>query len=98
MYMHQCAVGFSAVLFALKVLVNHYDYDPNQTEDQFGWPVPKRLAIWTELLIIQILVPNASFIGHLSGILAGVAFVYWSWPFRGLWNPAITQSTKALIR
>ncbi len=27
---------------------------------------------WVELIIIQILVPNASFLGHLCGILAGL--------------------------
>ncbi len=69
-YMKQCAVGFSAILFALKVLVNDSDGD-------FGFfSVPRKMAIWTELLVIQILVPNASFIGHLSGILAGIAVAH----------------------
>ena len=69
-YMRQCAVGFSAVLFALKVLVNDSDGD-------FGFfTVPKKMAIWAELLLIQVLVPNASFIGHLAGILAGIAVAH----------------------
>ena len=32
------------------------------------------MSIWAELLIIQILVPNSSFVGHMSGILAGLTF------------------------
>ena len=65
-FINQCAVGFSGVLFALKVLANEGDGD-------FGlFSVPRQMAIWAELIIIQILVPNASFIGHLSGIIAGI--------------------------
>jgi rhomboid domain-containing protein 1 len=65
-YMTKCAVGFSGVLFALKVLANDSD-------GHFGlFSVPRKMAIWMELLIIQILVPHASLIGHLSGIVAGI--------------------------
>ena len=68
--MNQCAIGFSGVLFALKVLVNDNDGD-------FGlFSVPKKMAIWAELLIIQILVPNASFICHLAGILSGILIAH----------------------
>ena len=30
---------------------------------------------WAELLYIQLLTPNASFLGHLAGILAGMLHV-----------------------
>ncbi len=30
---------------------------------------------WAELLYLQLLVPNASFMGHLCGILAGLLYV-----------------------
>ena len=46
-YMEQCAVGFSAVLFAMKVLVNHYETKhPDETVVQFGYNIPKSLAVW----------------------------------------------------
>ena len=51
-YLDQCAVGFSSVIFALKVLVN---------SDSVASMLD--LSVWSELLIIQLLVPNASFSG-----------------------------------
>lgn len=76
-FANQCAIGFSGIVFALKVLADDSD-------GHFGlFTVPKKMAIWMELLIIQILVPNSSFIGHASGVIAGItiahllpAFVY----------------------
>ena len=69
-YLNQCAIGFSGVVFALKVLTN-------ESDGNFGlFTVPKKLAIWAELLIIQILVPNSSIIGHASGIIAGIIVAY----------------------
>ena len=65
-FQNQCAIGFSGVLFALKVLANESDGD-------FGlFSVPRQMGIWAELIIVQVLVPNASFVGHLSGIVAGI--------------------------
>ncbi|CAG9532891.1 unnamed protein product [Cercopithifilaria johnstoni] len=72
-YMNQCAVGFSGVLFALKVL--HTTYFPYSDHNLFGWlPVPSQYACWAELFLLQMLTPNASFIGHLSGIIVGLAY------------------------
>ena len=65
-YLNQCTIGFSGIIFALKVLAD-------DSNGNFGlFFVPKKMAIWAELLIIQILVPNSSFVGHLSGIVAGI--------------------------
>ena len=75
-YLDQCAVGFSSVIFALKVLVN---------SDSFASMLD--LSVWSELLIIQLLVPNASFIGHLAGILAGIAYVWGATLFRAALKP-----------
>uniref|UniRef100_A0A0P4WCV6 Peptidase S54 rhomboid domain-containing protein n=1 Tax=Scylla olivacea TaxID=85551 RepID=A0A0P4WCV6_SCYOL len=73
-YMRECAVGFSGVIFALKVLTTHYE---RSHYSQVMWfTVPSKYAVWAELLVIHILVPRASFIGHLAGILVGVAYVY----------------------
>ncbi|KAF8792754.1 Rhomboid-related protein 4 like protein [Argiope bruennichi] len=71
----QCAVGFSGVIFALKVLTTYYD--SNYLTQVMGIPiiVPARYAVWVELLLIQLFVPNASFYGHLAGILVGMAYV-----------------------
>ena len=63
-------MGFSSVLFALKVLMHRLD--EGSSEEDFGFfTLPKHLAIWAELAIIQLIVPNASLLGHLAGILTG---------------------------
>lgn len=53
---------FSGVIFALKVLT---------TENQDSG---MKYAVWTELVLIYLLVPGSSFMGHLAGILAGLTF------------------------
>lgn len=69
-----CAVGFSGVIFALKVVTTHLQ--PNGMTMIMGIvPVPTRLACWAELVVISVIFPNVSFVGHLSGILVGLAFV-----------------------
>ncbi|XP_069948206.1 rhomboid-related protein 4 isoform X3 [Cherax quadricarinatus] len=72
-YMRQCAIGFSGVLFALKVLTTFFE--SGATHYVHGFVVPAKYAVWAELIIIQIIVPKASFVGHLSGILVGLAYV-----------------------
>lgn len=67
--MRTCAVGFSGVLFGLKVVLNHNS--PGWTE-VLGMRLPTKYVCWAELLYLQLLVPNASFMGHLCGILAGL--------------------------
>ncbi|XP_075717599.1 rhomboid-related protein 4 isoform X1 [Rhinoderma darwinii] len=73
-YRMQCAVGFSGVLFALKVLNNLYY--PGGSTNVFGFQVPNKYACWAELVAIHILSPGTSFIGHLSGILVGLLYTY----------------------
>ncbi|XP_052784201.1 rhomboid-related protein 4-like [Mya arenaria] len=69
-----CAVGFSGVIFALKVLTVHYS--PRGLHYALGFiPVPSRYIYWLELGLIQIIYPNASFTGHLAGILVGVLYI-----------------------
>ncbi|KAK0400772.1 hypothetical protein QR680_015443 [Steinernema hermaphroditum] len=71
--MHQCAVGFSGVLFALKVVVN--TMYPEENGLLLGFlPIPGKYVCWAELILIQMLTPNASFVGHLAGILVGLAY------------------------
>lgn len=71
-YYNEYAVGFSGVLFAMKVVLN------SEAEDYtfvHGVMVPSRYAAWAELLLVQLLVPGVSFIGHLGGILAGLLYL-----------------------
>ncbi|KAJ0390523.1 hypothetical protein P43SY_011001 [Pythium insidiosum] len=70
--LHQCSIGFSAVLFALKVLLN---YGSPAITSVYGIQVPTKYAAWLELLVIHFTVPRASFLGHMCGILAGYIFV-----------------------
>ncbi|CAK9795334.1 Rhomboid-related protein 4 [Anthophora plagiata] len=73
-YYTQCAIGFSAVLFALKVLVVCEEHD--RIHDVGGFRVPSKIAVWVELILIHLLVPQSSFIGHLGGILVGCLYCY----------------------
>ncbi|CAN7983116.1 unnamed protein product [Ixodes hexagonus] len=74
-FFHQCAVGFSAVIFALKVLNNHYWPGLNPTIMGMSIHMPSGYVVWAELILIQLVTPNASFLGHLAGILVGLAYV-----------------------
>ncbi|XP_022594299.1 rhomboid-related protein 4 isoform X1 [Seriola dumerili] len=71
-YSMTCAVGFSGVLFALKVLNNHYH--PGGVTNVMGIPVSNQYASWVELVLIHITSPGTSFVGHLSGILVGLLY------------------------
>lgn len=68
-----CAVGFSAVIFAIKVVLQD-QASPHQRQYVFGIPIPLRLMYWSELFIIQMVAPQSSFIGHLSGIVVGLLY------------------------
>lgn len=71
-YYHEYSVGFSGVLFALKVVLG------SQSESYtylHGLRVPSSHAAWLELILIQMVSPDVSFLGHLGGILAGILFL-----------------------
>ncbi|NWI69905.1 RHBL4 protein, partial [Todus mexicanus] len=51
-----CAVGFSGVLFALKVLNNHYN--PGRVSNVLGLPIPSKYACWVELVAIHLISPG----------------------------------------
>ena len=72
-YIFSCAVGFSGVLFAMKVVTTFTE--PPSTNLVLGFiPVSSKWVCWAELIVIQILVPHTSFTGHLAGILVGIAY------------------------
>lgn len=73
-YLNRCSVGFSGVIFALKVLTTHYD--TNSVSSLMGIPIGSKYVVWAELILISLLSPNASFVGHLAGILVGLAHIH----------------------
>ncbi|KAK6155295.1 hypothetical protein DH2020_009543 [Rehmannia glutinosa] len=72
-YYNEYSVGFSGVLFAMKVVL--YSQSDNYTYVH-GLIVPARFAAWAELILVQMFVPGVSFLGHLGGVLAGLLYVY----------------------
>ncbi|KAI4335128.1 hypothetical protein L6164_013803 [Bauhinia variegata] len=71
-YYNEYAVGFSGVLFAMKVVLNSQSENYSYVH---GLIVPSRYAAWAELILIQMFVPGVSFLGHLGGILAGLLYL-----------------------
>eukprot|EP00076_Gallus_gallus_P013847 XP_015132486.1 rhomboid-related protein 4 isoform X1 [Gallus gallus] len=71
-YEMSCAVGFSGVLFALKVLNNHYN--PGRVSSVLGLQISSKYACWVELVAIHFIAPRTSFAGHLAGILVGLMY------------------------
>jgi len=67
-------VGFSAVLFALMPLSSSHRYD-HRPINFGGISIPSQYRHWTELLRTQLLLPDASMLGHFSGLVAGYTFV-----------------------
>lgn len=66
----QHSVGFSGVIFQLSVLES--DSSPDTHRSVFGFvSVPIMLYPWALLIAAQFIMPNISFLGHLSGILVG---------------------------
>ena len=41
-----------------------------------GLDMPAKFSCWASLAITQLIVPQASFTGHLCGIIAGLAHIY----------------------
>ncbi|XP_028425966.1 rhomboid-related protein 4-like [Perca flavescens] len=70
----ECAVGFSGVLFALKVVSNHYN--PGGVTYVLHIRVSNRFASWVELLLIYLIAPGTSLVGHLAGILVGLLYTW----------------------
>lgn len=48
--------------------------EPSLRATLVGVQIPGKYAAWIELILIHLLVPNSSFMGHLAGILAGVIY------------------------
>ena len=64
------SIGFSGVIFHLSVL--ECNLGTHQSRSLFGvLEVPSYLYPWALLLVLQLIMPNLSFGGHLSGIVIG---------------------------
>ena len=69
-YFYSSAVGFSGVLFAMAV--DEVSLSPFPTRSVFGlFSVPTRLYPWVLMVLLQVVMPNVSFLGHLAGVLVG---------------------------
>ncbi|NXF04285.1 RHBL4 protein, partial [Smithornis capensis] len=55
-YEMNCGVGFSGVLFALKVLNNHYN--PGRVSSVLGLRISSKYACWVELVAIHFISPG----------------------------------------
>ena len=74
-YLMQPAIGYSGVLFAYIFIECHHA--TVQSRSFFGFfSVPSKLYPWIILVVMQFVMPNISFVGHLSGILVGYMAVY----------------------
>ncbi|XP_021714808.1 rhomboid-like protein 14, mitochondrial [Chenopodium quinoa] len=94
-YYSEFAVGFSGVLFAMKVVLNAQSDDYTFVH---GILVPSRHAAWAELILIQMFVPGVSFLGHLGGILAGIFYLHLKRSYSGP-NPlrSIIRSLSGVV-
>lgn len=68
--MHQCAVGYSGVLFGLLVIENKMSRESRRSIFGF-FSVPAPFFPVVLLILWQLLVPRVSFLGHLTGLLVG---------------------------
>eukprot|EP00238_Polyblepharides_amylifera_P006462 CAMPEP_0196585262 /NCGR_PEP_ID=MMETSP1081-20130531/50055_1 /TAXON_ID=36882 /ORGANISM="Pyramimonas amylifera, Strain CCMP720" /LENGTH=337 /DNA_ID=CAMNT_0041906751 /DNA_START=417 /DNA_END=1430 /DNA_ORIENTATION=+ len=71
--MYRCSMGFSGIIFGLIAMDTH---DSNIRERSiFGFfTVPSKYYPWALLGLFQLLMPNVSFLGHLSGLLIGLLY------------------------
>ncbi|VVA98011.1 unnamed protein product [Arabis nemorensis] len=92
-YYNEYAVGFSGVLFALKVVLNAQAEDYTSV---YGILVPTKYAAWAELILVQMFVPRASFLGHLGGILAGILYMKLKGSHSG--SDPVTMAVRGVTR
>ena len=73
---------------APRPLLTNVHIQADSSTNVWGINVPTKHAAWVELVVISLVTPNASFVGHLAGILAGVLYcrlpaVGWGLPAGG---------------
>ena len=73
----RAVVGFSGVLFGIKLI-----YDETFAPEYqviFGMRLMTKYVIYLELLLVSILHPNVSFLGHLCGIITAKILLKLNW-------------------
>ncbi|KAH9259817.1 hypothetical protein BASA81_002243 [Batrachochytrium salamandrivorans] len=68
----QQAVGYSGALFAMFVIEAEVSEDESPVSLFGGLKLSRRAMPWCMLVLIQVFIPSASFVGHLSGALVGL--------------------------
>ncbi|XP_047449458.1 rhomboid-related protein 4-like isoform X2 [Mugil cephalus] len=69
----ECAVGFSGVLFALKIVSNYLN--PEGFTDVLNIRIPNRIDWCVELVLIYLIAPGTSVVAHVAGILVGLLYI-----------------------
>ncbi|DBA96327.1 TPA: hypothetical protein ACH3X3_002504 [Trebouxia sp. C0006] len=75
-YFLEGAVGASGLCFAMQVVADHMRGGTVSVFGISGLEAPAKFSCWISLAVTQFLVPQASFTGHLCGVLAGLVHVY----------------------
>jgi len=97
-YADTLAVGYSCVVFGLMTVA--YQLSGATSLSVFGlFSLPLSLAPFGSLLLTQLLVPRASFSGHLSGILVGYLYSWglFSWVDGPVFFTALFWTVVALL-
>lgn len=72
--MHECAIGFSGVVFGVIVVDTHLSAVARRSVFGF-FAVPAAWYPLSLLLFLQVALPTVSFAGHACGLLVGLAYV-----------------------
>ena len=88
---NSCSIGYSGVIFAFLTVHCHLSAVPNSL---FGFKIPQKIYPWILILITQIIIPQASLFGHISGVLTAYLFLFdlTSWL---LFTPATLQKIES---
>lgn len=70
------SLGYSCVVFGWMAIACEYMEKAGAQPTFLGFQMPGRLLPWVSLGLTQLIVPNASLVGHLSGIVIGEA-IFW---------------------
>eukprot|EP01114_Cavostelium_apophysatum_P016169 TRINITY_DN4548_c0_g1_i1.p1 TRINITY_DN4548_c0_g1~~TRINITY_DN4548_c0_g1_i1.p1 ORF type:complete len:327 (-),score=22.24 TRINITY_DN4548_c0_g1_i1:26-1006(-) len=71
----ECAIGFSGIIFALMVVQIGTDWGSQRSVFGFA-SVPAKFYPWVLLIVLQLVMPGVSFLGHLSGVLVGYLYSF----------------------
>ncbi len=77
-----CAIGLSALLMALKVIMQQDPAAAQERSHFFGFTLSGYWICWLEIGLIYLLFPHSSLVGHCSGLMAGLIFDYAVNPYR----------------